>query len=79
MLHLESEAMGSIPTGGNILSLDFFCFHTVKTKMPIFAFLCVCEKLVCIAILYCQQLSVAPQKGLMLFKNAIKRFIIEDE
>ena len=36
-MDLESEAMrgpGSIPTGGNILSLDFFCFHAVKTKMP---------------------------------------------
>ena len=44
---LESEAMGdlsSIPTGGNILSLEFFCFHAVKTKMSILAFLCVCEK-----------------------------------
>ena len=41
VLDLESEAMrglGSIPTGGNILLLDFFCFHAVKTKMPIFAF-----------------------------------------
>ena len=47
VLDLESEAMrgmGSIPTGGNILSLEFFCFHVVKTKMPQFAFLCVCEK-----------------------------------
>ena len=34
----------SIPTDGNILSLEFFCFHAVKTKMPILAFLCVCEK-----------------------------------
>ena len=41
---LESEAMGSIPTGGNILSLEFFCFPAVKAKMPILAFLCVCEK-----------------------------------
>ena len=41
MLDLESEAMrgpGPIPTGSNILSLDFFSFHTVKTKMPIMAF-----------------------------------------
>ena len=41
VLDLESEAMrgpGSIPTGGNILSLDFFCFHVVKTKMPQLAF-----------------------------------------
>ena len=47
VLDLESEAMrglGSIQTGGNILSLDFFCFHVVKTKMPQLAFLCVCEK-----------------------------------
>ena len=46
-LDLESQAMrgpGSIPTGGNILSLDFFCFHVVKTKMSQLAFLCVCEK-----------------------------------
>ena len=47
VLDLESEAMrgpGSIPTGGNILSLDFF--HIVKPKMPILALLpmlCVCE------------------------------------
>ena len=37
MLDLESEAMkgpGSIPTGGNILSLDFF--HVVKPLMPQF-------------------------------------------
>ena len=34
VLKLESEAMGSIPTGGNILSLECFCFHTDKTKMP---------------------------------------------
>ena len=47
VLDLESEAMrgpGSIPTGGNILSLDFF--HIVKLPMPILALLpmlCVCE------------------------------------
>ena len=38
MLDMESEAMRgpvSIPTGGNILSLDFF--HVVKPLMPIFA------------------------------------------
>ena len=47
VLDLESEAMrgpGSIPTGGNILSLKFFCFPVVKTKLPQLAFLCVCEK-----------------------------------
>ena len=36
MLDLESEVMrgpGSIPTGGNILSLDFF--HVVKPLMSI--------------------------------------------
>ena len=41
MLDLESEIMrgpDSIPTGGNILSLDFFCIHPVKTKIPILAF-----------------------------------------
>ena len=35
MLDLESEAMrglGSIPTGGNILSLDFFLFSRSKVK-----------------------------------------------
>ena len=40
MLDLESEAMGgpgSIPTGGNILSLDIF--HIVKPMMPILALL----------------------------------------
>ena len=39
MLDLESEAMrglGSIPTEGNILSLDF---HVVKPLMPILALL----------------------------------------
>ena len=25
---------GSIPTGGNILSLNFFGFYAVKIKMP---------------------------------------------
>ena len=47
VLDLESETMrglGSIPSGGKILSLEFFCFHTVKTKMPVLVFLCVCEK-----------------------------------
>ena len=40
MLDLESEAMrgpASIPTGGNILSLDFF--HVVKPLIPILALL----------------------------------------
>ena len=39
MLDLESEDMrglGSIPTGGNILPLDFF--HIVKPLMPILAY-----------------------------------------
>ena len=49
VLDLESEAMrglGSFPTGVNILSLECFCFHAVKTKMPILAFsYLVCEKL----------------------------------
>ena len=46
VLDLESEAMrgsGYIPTRGNILSLAFFCFNVVKTKMPQLAFLCLCE------------------------------------
>ena len=30
---------GSIPTGGNILSLDFFHIHVVKPLMPILALL----------------------------------------
>ena len=37
VLDLESKVMrglGSIPTGGTIFSLDFFCFHVVKK--PIF-------------------------------------------
>ena len=48
MLDIESEAMrgpGSIPTGGNILSLDFF--HVVKPLMPILVLLpilSICEK-----------------------------------
>ena len=40
MLDLESEAMrglGSIPTGGNIFSLDFF--HVVKPLLSILALL----------------------------------------
>ena len=39
VLDLESEAMtgpGSIPTGGNILSLDFFLFSCSKDKNSIF-------------------------------------------
>ena len=43
MLDLESEAMrgrGSIPTKGNILSLDLF--HLVKPLMPILALLPIC-------------------------------------
>ena len=28
------RGLGSLPTGGNILSLDFFfCFHAVKTRL----------------------------------------------
>ena len=45
MLHLESEAMrgpGSVPTGGNILSLDFF--HVDFFLMPILPILSICEK-----------------------------------
>ena len=30
---------GSITTGGNILPMDFFCFHVVKPLMPILALL----------------------------------------
>ena len=33
--------LGSIPTGGNILSLDFF--HVVKPLMPILPILSICE------------------------------------
>ena len=39
---INTEAMrgpGSIPTGGNIMSLDFFCFHVVKLLMPIMVLL----------------------------------------
>ena len=46
VLDLESEVMrgpGSIPTGGNILSMDFF--HVVKPLMPILLILSICEKL----------------------------------
>ena len=32
------RGLGSIPTGGNILSLDVFCFHVVKREMLILAF-----------------------------------------
>ena len=47
VLDLESVVMrgpSSIPTGGNILSLEFVCYHVLKTKMSQLAFLCVCEK-----------------------------------
>ena len=49
VLDLESEVirgLGSIPTGGNILSVDFF--HIVKPLMPILpllTILSICEKL----------------------------------
>ena len=52
VLDLESEAtrgLGSIPTGGNILSLDFF--HIIRPLMPLLALLpilSICEKLVCV-------------------------------
>ena len=49
VLDLESEVMrgpGSIPTGSNILSLDFF--HIVKSSMPTLPMLCVCEKRKCL-------------------------------
>ena len=39
MLDLETYASGSIPTWGNILLLDLFCFHVVKNLMPILALL----------------------------------------
>ena len=48
VLDLESEAMrgpGSIPTDGNILSLDFF--HIVKPlllKLALLPILSICEK-----------------------------------
>ena len=32
------RGLASILTGGNILSLDFFCFHAEKPLMPILAF-----------------------------------------
>ena len=35
---------GSIPTGGYNFVTGYFCFHAIKTKMSILAFLCVCEK-----------------------------------
>ena len=47
VLDLGSEVMrglGSVPTGGSILSLDFF--HMVKPPMhilPLLPMLCVCE------------------------------------
>ena len=47
VLDLESEAMrgpGSIPTGGNILSMDFF--HAVKPLMPILTLLLIFSRAV---------------------------------
>ena len=44
--HVLNIISGSIPAGGNILSLDFF--HVVKSLMPILALLpilSICEKL----------------------------------
>ena len=37
VLGLESEALGSILTGGNIFLLIFFCFHVVKPLVLILA------------------------------------------
>ena len=48
MLDFESWASGSILAGGNILLLEFFSFHIVKTLMTILAllpFLCISKKL----------------------------------
>ena len=42
VLDLESEVIvgpGSIPTGDNSLALDCFCFHVVKSLMPILVLL----------------------------------------
>ena len=47
MLDLEFWASGSILTGGNILLLEFFGFHVVKTLKSIMAllpFLCISKK-----------------------------------
>ena len=33
VLNLETKVSGSILTGGNIMLLEFFCFHAVKTLM----------------------------------------------
>ena len=39
VLVMESEVPGSIPTGSNILLMDFFCFHVVKALMKILVLL----------------------------------------
>ena len=52
VLELEPEGQGSCPTMGNILLLDFFCFHVVKPLILILALLpmlCVCEDPACSA------------------------------
>ena len=42
------RGLSSIPIGDNILSLEFFCFHAVKMKMPILEFPLIYEKTECL-------------------------------
>ena len=72
---------GSIPTMGNILLLEFFCFHAVKTKMPILAFLCVCEKPECVkhekVLLATIGLSAVQSSTPTLIHNAFPRILTD--
>ena len=72
MLDLGSEAAWVLfLLGVTFFHWIFFCFHAVKTKMPILAFLCICEKLywLCDITLSSNMLYYRPQRrrGKVLF------------
>ena len=83
VLDLESEVMrgpGSIPTGGNILYLDFF--HIVKPLMPILALLpmlCVCENPDLLFCLNWQSLFPSKEATVTVKKENIKKESITSE
>ena len=81
MLDLESEVMrgpGSIPTGGNILSLDFL--HIVKPLMPLLVLLptlSICEKPEC-KCLQNDFLTEVDDNEQCLFKTSYSKEITHD-